>query len=171
MLEFGVVHPLSKEEFMKLVASTLMAGAFLAATSLPVLSDGHIAGAIKARQALMTLYAANLGALGAMAKGDVEYKAETASAAANNLQALVNLSTASWWIPGSDSTAMPGKTRAKKEMWDTYPAVVEKSKALNMAVADLAKTAGSGLDGLRAAMGPVGAACGGCHKPYREEKK
>ena len=93
MLEFQRNTPLSKEDFMKLIASTLMAGAFLAVTSLPVLSDGHIAGAIKARQALMTLYAANLGALGAMAKGDVEYKAEAASAAANNLQALVNLSS------------------------------------------------------------------------------
>ena len=34
------------------------------------LADGHLDKAIKARKAQMTLYAFNLGVLGAMAKGD-----------------------------------------------------------------------------------------------------
>ena len=37
--------------------------------------------AVKARQSAMTLYSFNLGLLGGMAKGDIEYDADAASAA------------------------------------------------------------------------------------------
>ncbi len=75
------------------------------------------------------------------------------------------------WPQGSDSTAMPGKTRAKAEAWTTYPMVVEKQKALNSATANLVKVAGNGQRALGGALKDVGASCGGCHKPFREDKK
>ncbi len=127
-------------------------------------------GAIKARQAQMQLYAFHLGQLGAMAKGQAEYNAELASSLAANLKSLANLSGGAMWPMGSDSTAMPGKTRAKVGAWTTYPAVVVKQKAMNMAVAELAKVAGNGQAALGGALGAVGKSCGGCHKPYREPK-
>ncbi|MGI9248180.1 MAG: cytochrome c, partial [Woeseiaceae bacterium] len=52
---------------------------------------------IEARQAFMTVYRFNLGILGAMAKGEMEYDAAQASAAANNLLAAANMSNGAMW--------------------------------------------------------------------------
>lgn len=131
-------------------------------------ADGHLDGAIKARKALMQLYAFNLGQLGAMAKGEAEFDAKVAAAAANNLLAAATMDQSAMWPQGSDSTAMPGKTIAKAEIWTTYPAVVEKGKALSDAATKLAGMVGD-LDSLRAGIGAAGASCGGCHKEFREK--
>ena len=134
------------------------------------LADGHIENAIKARKAQMTLYAFNIGVLGAMAKGEAEYNAETAAGAANNLLAAAKLDGSQMWPQGSDSEAMPGKTRALPDIWATYPKVVEKQKAFIQALEALAPAAGKDLQSLQGAMKAVGAGCGGCHKPFRAEK-
>ena len=157
---------------MKL-AGKLFAAAALAVVSLsPALTaaDGHAEKAIKARKSLMQLYAWNLGLLGGMAKGVVEYDAEKAQAAANNLAVLVTMGDGRMWPQGTDSTAMPGKTRAKAEAWTTWPAIMEKDKAMREAAAKMAEVAGTGLEAVQANMKAVGGACGGCHKPYREEE-
>ena len=125
---------------------------------------------IKARQAVMQLYAYNLGILGAMAKGEVEYNAEQASTAAVNLDTLVNMKNGSMWPQGSDATANPGKTRAKLENWTSYPKAAEKGMAMKEAVAIISAEAGNGLEALQAAIGPVGKSCGGCHEGFRVPK-
>ncbi len=134
-------------------------------------ADGHLAGAVKARQALMQIYAFNIGQLGAMAKGEVAYDAKTAAVAAANLATAATINQGAMWQQGSDNGAMGDKTRALPEIWTTYPAIAEKGKALNEAVGALAKVAGTDLAGLRSAIGGVGKACGGCHKQFRAEKK
>ena len=62
----------------------LLAGLALAAATTTTLAESHvdpaIAGAIKARQAHMQLYAFNLGTLGGMAQGKIDYDADAASA-------------------------------------------------------------------------------------------
>ncbi len=131
------------------------------------LADGHLEGAIKARKAVMQLRAYSIGQLGAMAKGEVEYDAAAASAAANNLLALAKLDQSTMWPQGTDNASMPGKTRALPEIWSTYPAVVEKAKAMVVAAEAMAKVAGTDLASLQGAMGGVGGACGGCHKPFQ----
>ena len=60
---------------------------------------------IEARQAVMRIYAFNLGLLGAMAKGEAEYDAKLATAAANNLLATTNMDNSAMWPPGSDADA------------------------------------------------------------------
>ena len=125
---------------------------------------------IKARQSVMQLYSFNLGLLGAMAKGEAEYNAEQASAAAANLDALVNMKNGAMWPQGSDATANPGKTRAKLENWTEYPKAAEKGMALKEAAAKMAGEAGNGLEALQAAIGPVGKSCGGCHDTFRVPK-
>lgn len=127
--------------------------------------------AIKARQSQMQLYAWNISTLGAMAKGKMAYDAKRAQAAADNLVLLARMSGAGMWPAGSDSTALPGKTRAKKEIWSTYPKVVEASKAFSAAAEKMAVAASKGLDSVKGAIGDLGKGCGGCHKPFREEKK
>jgi cytochrome c556 len=132
-------------------------------------ADDAAERAIKARKAHMQLNAWNLGTLGAMAKGDVDYDAEAAQAAADNLAALASMSQQGFWPPGSDSVAMAGETRAKSEIWTTFPAISESGAAMNAAAKALAAVAGDGLPALQGALGEVGKSCGGCHKTFREE--
>ncbi len=127
--------------------------------------------AVGARQSLMRIYAFNLGQLGAMAKGQMDYNADAAKAAADNLLAAASMKNGAMWPQGSDSAALAGKTRAKPEIWSTYPKVAEKGKALVMAAQKLAAAAGSGVDGIRGNIGGVGEACKGCHKPFRVPKQ
>ena len=72
---------------------------------------------------------------------------------------------------GSDNKAMPEKTRALPDIWTTYPKVVESQKALLKALEELVPAAGKDLQSLQGAMKAVGGGCGGCHKPFRAEKK
>ena len=154
----------------KMLKTAILATATLGFVAAPVLADKAAEKAIGARKAQMQLYSFNLGQLGAMAKGEVEYNAEVAAAAANNLAALTALNGMAMWPQGTDSTAMPGKTRAKVEAWTTWPAIAKDSEAATVAAANLAAVAGDGLDALRGGIGAVGKSCGGCHKAYREEE-
>ncbi len=158
---------------MKRIATTALVAAGLAFSAHAVLADGHgkaLEKAVKARQALMQVYAFNLSGLGAMAKGEAKYDAKLATALAGSLNNAAQASIGAMWPQGSDSTAMPGKTRALLKAWSTYPEVQTKQDALLSATANLVKVAGNGLDGLQAAVGAVGKSCGGCHKPFRAPK-
>lgn len=162
----GVIH---HSETMHMNISTKLA---VMATSVSLVAgaawaDGHIKGAVKARQSLMQLYAYNLGQLGAMAKTTVPYDTEAASKAARNLMTLIALDQSTFWPQGSDTPSFEG-TAALPAIWEKYPDVVTKATALNDAVVGLNATAGTDLASLQAAMGPVGESCGACHKAYRK---
>lgn len=144
--------------------------AFLLGGMSSTIAAGDFDRQIKARQAVMQLYAFNLGILGAMAKGEADYNAEQASAAAANLESLVNQNNGAMWPQGSDAEANPGKTRAKIENWTSYPKAAEFGMALKEAAAKMSAEAGNGLGALRASIGPVGKSCGGCHEGFRVPK-
>ncbi len=158
---------------MKTIATTALLLAGMAFSVQAVWADGHSAAlekAIKARQGLMQVYSFNLSGLGAMAKGEAKYDAKLAAALADSLSHAAQASSGAMWPKGSDSTAMPGKTRALLKAWETYPESKNKQDALLAAAAKLAKEAGNGLEALQAAVGDVGKSCGGCHKPFRAPK-
>lgn len=145
-----------------------VAGLAIAATAVLAASHaGPFDGAIKARQSHMRLNGHNLGILGAMAKGNIDYDADAASAAAANLAALARMSQNGYWPAGSDSFELEN-TRALPELWQKFDDVTTKIDALAVATAAMESAAGSGLEALQAAMGPVGGACGACHKAYRK---
>ena len=146
------------------LAIMAVVGAVTALT--PAFAD-NIDDAIKARQGFYQVVSHNAGALFAMAKGDVEYNAETATTHAKNLEILANMDTSSMWLPGSSKEDRKGKTRALPVIWTTFPAIGEKSQAFKDASAKLAMAAGDGIDGLRANIGALGASCKGCHETYR----
>ena len=125
--------------------------------------------AIKSRQAVMTLQSWYAGPLFQMAKGDMDYDAETASAYAAALNTVATIKGDMMWPPGTDNGAYEGKTRALPEIWSTWPEVGEKAQALSEASAALAEVAGDGLDALRSKIGAVGKACKGCHDDFRAE--
>ncbi len=136
-------------------------------------SDNHadeaMMRAVKARQAQMQLYAFNLGTLGAMAKGEADYNADAASAAAGNLAKLSSLNAMAQWPAGSDTESLGREaTGALPAIWAEGSDVGSKAKALSDAAAAMDAVAGQGIDALRGAIGPVGASCGGCHKVYRQ---
>jgi len=155
---------------MRLLISLALSAAFLCGATLSAHADDKaLEGKIKARQGFYQLVSNNAGTLFGMAKGDIDYDTKTATTAANNLKTLMMLDTGSLWAPGSSKEEMPGKTRALKKIWDTYPAIAEKGAALNKAIETMAASAGTGLDGIRANIGALGAACKACHDEYRAD--
>lgn len=142
------------------------------AVATSALADGHAEKAVKARQGFMQVVAYNLGPLGAMAKGEMEYDAEVAATNANNLQALANMNTGAMWPAGSDNAALgEDKTRALPAAWESDSKVGEKHQAFVDAAGQLASVAGDGLDALKPAVADLGKSCGGCHDDYRAEQE
>lgn len=150
-----------------------MAAAGLSLAATAVFAASHAGGpfdaAIGARQSHMKLYAHNLGILGGMAKGAMEYDAAAASAAAGNLAALAAMNQMTYWPPGSDSFDNEN-TDALPAIWDNFADVAEKGAALAAATQAMAGVAGNGLEAVQGAIGNIGQACGGCHKKYRKPK-
>ena len=142
----------------------------VAATAVYAGSHASVPPAVKARKAHMQLYAHNLGVLGAMAKGEAEYDADAAGAAASNIAALSKLSQNTYWAAGTSSDDVEG-SRALPAIWENIPDVIEKAQALTAAADGAAAEAGNGLEALQASMGPLGKACGGCHEDYQKPKE
>ena len=145
----------------------------LAAIAVPLVAfaeahDGN--PAVKARQSHMSLYSFNLGALGAMAKGDTPYDAELAQAHAEALASLASQPEAGYWTEGTSNDEVEG-TRALPAIWSDADGFESARAGLEEATATLAGAAGNSLEELQAAFGPTGAACGTCHKTYRAEEE
>ncbi|WP_417248932.1 c-type cytochrome [Celeribacter sp.] len=122
--------------------------------------------AVKARQSHMQLYAYNLGILGGMARGLVDYDAATAQTAADNLSTLAHMDTRSYWLPGTAMGEQDG-SNALPAIWEDGSDIGAKAGDLAAATEALQAAAGSDLAALQGAMGPLGAACSACHKSYR----
>ena len=76
----------------------VVTSALVVATASLAFAGGHEGNpAVAARKAHMDLYSFNLGMLGAMAKGETEYNADAAKAAAGNLAALAQLNQSAYW--------------------------------------------------------------------------
>lgn len=126
-----------------------------------------VPAAVQARKGQFQLMALNVGVLGNMARGNVDYDAAQASTAANNLVTLSMLDQSFHWPEGTDNMSIDG-TRALPAIWENLPDVIMKWQAFGAAATGLSAEAGNGIDALRAALGPVGGTCGACHDAYRE---
>ncbi len=145
---------------------TLAVSAALALLGSAVLAEGPHDGAIKARQALMGLFAFNIGQLGAMAQGDLPYDAGAANAAAGNLVALSSLNQSALWPEGSDNVAHTG-TKALPAIWAADSDIMTNVTNLNAAAVAMQVAAGTDLAALQGGMAALGGACGACHKAFR----
>ena len=153
-----------------LTAATLALALAGAAFAESHVSD-EVAGAVNARQSHMTLYAFNLGPIGGMLRGRMDYDAEIAAAAANNLAALANIDQGRYWVEGSSVDDIGEMTEAKADIWSDMDGFNENMQALATATTELAAVAGDGMEAMQAAFGPVGQACGACHENYRVESE
>lgn len=148
---------------------TITAGilAFAAIAGSAIAQDkGAFTAQIQARHGLMLYRAMNIGALGAMAKGEAAYDAAAAQKAADNLAAAAHLDDSMLWPEGSDNVAHAG-TIALPAIWADKAGFEAKYADFRTATEAMQAVAGQGLEALQAGMGPLGATCGACHKAYR----
>jgi cytochrome c556 len=152
------------------IRSMLAASAVIVATGFGTVAIAQdLPFPVQARQGQMKMMGLNLGVLVGMVRGDAEYDADRAQIAANNLVALSSIDQSFHWPEGTDNVSLVG-TRALPEIWDNLSDFQEKYMAFGAAATGLAAVAGDGLDPMRAAFGPVGAACGACHDAYQAEQ-
>lgn len=147
---------------------TIIAATAIAATAGVALAESHasLPPAVKARQAHMQIYAFNLGVLGAIAKGEMEYDAAVATAAATNLLSQSQMNQMLYWTPDTDEMSVDG-SRALPALWENLEDAQAKGLALTTAAEAMVGAAGEGVEAIQAQMGAVGGACGACHKAYR----
>lgn len=144
-----------------------LSGAALVAGSLLAASHAEKNPAVEARKSLMQLIAFNLGPIGAMAKGDMPYDAETATTAANNLLTLSRVEIGPMFPEGTDNFSRDD-TRALPEIWDDMDGFDAHKADLTAAAEAMVTAAGTDLASLQGAMKALGGACGGCHKDFRQ---
>lgn len=152
----------------------LTAAALISAMAAPVAFAGGHGGnpAVKARQSHMQLYQHNLGILGGMARGNVEYNAETAQAAADNLALLTQVNQRSYWVPGTSTADLGEETRLLPALFEDggFARAIEIGGAMAEAATALAAVAGDGQEALGSALGGVGRQCGACHEAFQQPR-
>lgn len=156
---------------IKTTLTLVTAGAVaLSVLAFTASAGGHGANpAVGARQGHMQVMSLNLGILGNMARGNTDYDADIAQAAADNLVAMGTVNQRFYWPEGTDSESYEG-SRALPAIWEDQATLFEIAGRYSPAAEGLAAVAGQGLDAMRAAVGPVGAVCGDCHEAFQEER-
>jgi cytochrome c556 len=120
--------------------------------------------AVKYRKAAMTVMANHFGRIGAMANGKAPYDAGQAAANAEIVATMSKLP----FVGYVEGTAGTEKGSASPKIWTDRAGFDEKAKAMQDAVAKLVVASkGNSVDQLKAAFGPVGQSCKGCHDNYR----
>lgn|SRR5512138_3844920 len=121
---------------------------------------------VKQRQAAMTLQGKYFGPLAAMAQGKAPYNAEVVK---RNAGFLDNLSRMPW--DGFDPSTKGVKSAAKPEVFTDAAGVKEAISRLENETHKLYEVSQRGDEGaVKAQIGAVGKACGGCHEKFREKQ-
>ena len=145
--------------------TALLAAGLLAAASPSVAQETSMI--LKARQGQFNLIALNLGVLGNMARGRMDYDAATAQAAADSLAGIAMLDQTKLWVEGTDNVTLAGQTRAQPNIFeDTEGFLAIWARFQDGAMAAQA-VAGDGVEALGPALGMVGGTCRDCHQTYR----
>lgn len=122
--------------------------------------------AVEKRTSVMKSTGGHMKALNTAAKGEAPINADTVKAAEGVVANSKH--TAALFQGGA-----PGKgSAAKAEIWSDWAGFEKAAKAFEDAAPGLVPAAQSGeAPKLQAAVQAVGATCGGCHKPYKLDKK
>ncbi|NKB51616.1 MAG: hypothetical protein GKR97_05235 [Rhizobiaceae bacterium] len=156
---------------MKKIASVCgCAMVAVVAFSAVAMADSHVPSSVKARQAVMELNNYYLSILGKMASGKTKYDAELAIASAKSLKLIEaeGIDQSTMWAPGTSTAELGDATRAKPEIWTTWPAIMEPIKGIKVSINAMVDAAGT-LEGLQSTIGDVGKSCAACHK-YRASR-
>lgn len=143
-----------------------LAAAFSAITSIPAAAQfAKPEAAIKYRKAAFNVMATHFGRVGAMVNGRAPFDAKGVSENAE-IAAMMSKLPYTAFGEGTDK----GDTRAKPEVWteaDKFRAAAAKMQEEMSKLNAAAKTGNQ--DTIKAAFGPVGQACKGCHDHFRKD--
>ncbi len=128
--------------------------------------DDDLRKAVEVRQGMYKLYGNYFGPLAGMARGEIDYDAETARTAAESLAAVASIDRTGFFPEGTSSEAMEGSA-ALPAIWEDMDDFTEGFDGVESATQSLAASAGDGLDALKQGVGQVGQSCKGCHDDYR----
>lgn len=147
-----------------LLAVTTVAGLAL---SLPAAAQFQKPeDAVKYRQSAMFVMANHFGRIGAMVAGRAPYDAAAAAANAEVVSTMSKLPFVGF-VDGTPGTAKGG---ASPKIWSDRAGFDAAAKKMQDEVAKLvAASKSNNLDTLKAAFGPVGQTCKGCHDDYRNQ--
>ena len=146
---------------MKSIASLALAVVATAASFSASAQFAKPEDAIKYRQSAMFVMQQNFGRVAGMAAGRVPFDAKVATDSADVAAYMIQLPWA-----GFGAGTEGGK--AKPEIWKDQAKFKEYQDKVVAEMAKLATAAKSGsLDNIKAAVGPVGAACKACHDSFR----
>jgi len=149
----------------KLAAATLIASV-AAAFTLDAMAQAKPEVLVKQRQAAMTLQGKYFGPLAGMAQGKVPYNASVVQRNAGFLQ---DLSQMPW--DGFDPSTKGEKSAALPAIWEKPAEFKQAAERLENESAKLAAVSKSGDEAaVKAQIGAVGKACGGCHDNFREKR-
>lgn len=141
-------------------------GAALAVAAAGAAAQAKPEVLVKQRQAAMTLIGKYFGPLAGMAQGKVPYNAQVVQ---RNAGFLDNLSRMPW--DGFHESTQGEKSRALPAIWKEADKFKEASARLENEVAKLYQVSRSGDEAaVKAQIGAVGKACGGCHDNFREKR-
>lgn len=150
---------------MKHLKAAVALAALVSGTA--VYAQDDFSAQLKARQGQMRIIALNLGLLGGMAQGKMEYNAEAAQDAADSLVAISGVKQGLLWPAGTDSMAVDG-TKALPAIWDNMDGFMEDWAAFGTAAVAMQAVAGTGQEALGPVMGQLGGSCKACHDDFRE---
>ena len=153
---------MNKRFFSIGLALTLGAG-----YSLTAFAQGRPDILVKQRQAAMTLQGKYWGPLGGMAQGKIPYDAAVVARNAGYLDALSKMP----W-DGFNPSTKDVKSAALPAVFTDTAKFKEHADRLQNEVSKLASVSKGGDESaVKAQIGAVGKACGGCHDDFREKKQ
>lgn len=123
--------------------------------------------AIDYRQSVFKLFKANMGHMGAMIKGKVEYNEKNFNYHAKQLKELNDMPWM-YFIANSDMNS-----KAKSDIWEDSSGFKKAANSFKKATNNLdklAKAKNSDNDAVKKAFVRVGKSCKSCHKKYKEKK-
>jgi cytochrome c556 len=147
-------------------ARLVVLSALLGLSAAPALAaDDATSGAIKYRQALMTLVGANFKPMGAMLKGELPYDQEGFARHAADLGAVASLDI----LRGFPEDSEGDGSDAKGEIWLSWDDFTEKMQQFQSEAAKLAEVAAGGdRDAIKGQFGATGKTCKACHDDYKK---
>jgi cytochrome c556 len=130
-----------------------------------VLAQGKPEVPVKQRQAAMTLIGKYFGPMGGMASGKVPYNADVVKRNAGYLDALSKMP----W-DGFGAATQDVKSRALPAVFSDTAKFKEAQDRFTGEVSKLVSTVAGGDEAaIKAQLGAVGKACGGCHENFRQK--
>ena len=149
----------------KLLAATVVAS-FGAAWVVDAVAQVKPEILVKQRQAAMTLQGKYFGPLAGMAQGKLPYYANIVQRNAGYLDVLDKMP----W-DGFDPSTKNVKSAALPAIWNEPAKFKEAQERLQSEVSRLVSVSKGGDEGaVKAQIGAVGKACGGCHENFREKQ-